>query len=78
MQRVKIFYWRTDLQIPETRQNFTFSELAWIHDQSFIDQEGDGWTVVGNSVVSVLPDSNDILMATTMTLDVEGAVPDAI
>lgn len=78
MQRVKIFYWRTDLQIPETRQNFTFSELAWIHDQSFIAQEGDGWSVVSNSVVTVLPDSNEILMATTMTQDVEGSVPDAM
>ncbi|MCI1018185.1 hypothetical protein HWD99_06070 [Microbacterium sp. C5A9] len=78
MQRVKIFYWRTQVNVPETPQDFTYTELAWIHDQSFIAQEGDGWTVVSNAVVSVIGDGNEVLMATTMTREVDDSVPDAL
>ncbi|WP_136044927.1 hypothetical protein [Microbacterium sp. K41] len=78
MERVKIFYWRTDIEIPESQQSFTWSELAWIHDKSFIDQEGDGWTVVSNTVVSVIGDDNEVLMATTMVQDVDHSLPDVM
>lgn len=78
MQRVKIFYWRTQVNVPETRQDFTFTELAWIHDQSFIAQQGDGWTVVSNAVVSVIGEDNEVLMATTMVQQVEESVPDSL
>lgn len=42
-------------------------------DQSFIAQEGDGWTVV-----SVIGGGHEVLMATTMVQDVEDSVPDAM
>lgn len=77
MQRVKTFYWRTGLQVPDSPQSFTYSELAWIHDENFIRNEGDGWTVVGNSVVTVLGE-NEILMATTMVREVDDSVPDTL
>jgi hypothetical protein len=78
MQRVKTFYWRSQLNVPETSHDFTFTEIVWIHDQSFIAQEGSGWTVVSNSVVSVIGDGNEVLMATTMTREVDDTVPDTL
>lgn len=72
MQRAKIFYWQTEVRGPQT-----WTEITWIHDESFIRSEGEGWTVVGNSVVGTIGE-NEILMATTMVREVDDSVPDTL